>query len=377
MAEQHVETLAVHSGETLSTYENEPITPPIVLGTNFERHGDGEYKRGWSYTRAANPNRSAWESTLAALEGGRAAAAFSSGSAATTALFQALQPGDHVIATAGFYGTTKILKQLLGPWGLQTTLLETGDVDAVRAAFTAKTRILLVETPSNPMMRVSDIAALAEIAQARGARLVCDNTVATPVLQRCLELGADLALHSTTKYLGGHSDVAGGALVARQEDEYFARIREWQTAGGAIPSPFDCWLLQRGVKTLALRVRQQSASALKLAERLARHRNVEQCLYAGLPAHPGHAVAARQMRGGSGGLLSFLVRGGQKEALTVTAKCRLIRRATSLGGVETTIDHRASVEPPGFGTPENLLRLSVGIEHVDDLIADLEQALEG
>jgi cystathionine gamma-synthase len=376
MSKFHLETLTVHSGETPSTHENEPITPPIVLGTNFERHGDGEYKRGWSYTRAANPNRTAWESTLAALEGGRAAAAFSSGSAATAALFQALQPGDHVIATAGFYGTTKILKQLLAPWGLQATLLDTGDLEAVRAAFTPATKILLAETPSNPMMRISDIAALAELAHAKGARLVCDNTVATPVLQRCLDLGADLALHSTTKYLGGHSDVAGGALIAREEDEYFARIREWQTAGGAIPSPFDCWLLQRGAKTLALRVRQQSASALALAEFLARHKNVERCLYAGSPSHAGHRVAAQQMKGGYGGLLSFQVRGGQTEALAVTAKCRLIRRATSLGGVETTIDHRASVEPPGFGTPENLLRLSVGIEHVEDLLADLEQALE-
>ncbi|MBI2682273.1 MAG: aminotransferase class V-fold PLP-dependent enzyme [Acidobacteriales bacterium] len=372
----HLETLAVHSGEMPSIHENEPITTPIILGTNFERHADGEYKHGWSYTRAANPNRTSWEGALAALEGGKAAAAFSSGSAATMALFQALQPGDHVIATAGFYGTTKILKELLAPWGLNVTLLDTGKLDAVRAALTPQTKLVFVETPSNPLMRVSDIAALAEIAHKHGARMACDSTAATPVLQRSLALGADLALHSATKYLGGHSDVAGGALIADQDDEFFAKVRAWQTTGGAIQSPFDCWLLQRGAKTLALRVRQQAANAQTIAEFLAGHKNVQSCLYAGLKSHPGHDIAARQMQGGFGGLLSFLVHGGQKEALGVTAKCKLIRRATSLGGVETTIDHRGSVEPPGFGTPENLLRLSVGIEHVDDLIADLDQALQ-
>ena len=375
MAQEHVETLAVHSGDMPSTHENEPITPPIVLATNFERHLDGEYKHGWSYTRAANPNRASWESTLTALEGGAAAAAFSSGSAATLALFQALRPGDHVIATAGFYGTAKILKELLAPWGLKATLLDTGDLEAVRTALTPQTKLIFAETPSNPIMRVSDITALAEIAHKHGARMVCDSTAATPVLQRSLDLGADLALHSATKYLGGHSDVLGGALVSRAEDEFFHSIRTWQTAGGATPSPFDCWLLQRGAKTLALRVKQQSANAQAIAEFLARHKNVQSCLYVGLKSHPGHDVAARQMKGGFGGLLSFLVKGGQKEALGVTAKCKLIRRATSLGGVETTIDHRASVEPAGYGTPESLLRLSVGIEHADDLIADLDQAL--
>jgi cystathionine gamma-synthase len=370
------ETLAVHAGAEITPNENEPITHPIVMSTVFERGQDTAYKHDLSYTRADNPNRRWLEGALAQLEGGEVAAAFSSGSAATMAVFQALRPGDHVIATDGFYGTNKMLYEVLQPWGLDCSLLNTSDLEAVRKAVKKNTKLVWIETPSNPRMRVTDIAAVAEIAHKAGAKLIVDNTLGTPMLQRCFDLGADLIMHSATKYLGGHTDVLAGAIVSRKSDEYFARIHHLQAAAGAVPSPFDCWLLQRGMKTLSLRVPVQSANALKIATFLSSHPKVESVLYAGLPSHPGHEIAAKQMRGGFGGLLSFLVKGGRAEALRLTSYLTLIRRATSLGGTESSIDHRESVEPPGFGTPANLLRLSCGIEHVDDLIDDLKQGLE-
>jgi cystathionine gamma-synthase len=370
------ETLAVHAGAEITPNENEPITHPIVMSTVFERGQDAEYKHDLSYTRADNPNRRWLERALAQLEGGEAAAAFSSGSAATMAVFQALGPGDHVIATDGFYGTNKLLNDVLRPWGLESSLVNTGDLEAVRKAIKKNTKLVWVETPSNPRMRVTDIAAVAEIAHKAGAMLLVDNTVGTPMLQRCFDLGADLILHSGTKYLGGHTDVLAGAIVSRKKDDYFARIHHLQGAAGAVPSPFDCWLLHRGMKTLSLRVPVQSANALKIASVLSSHSKIESVLYPGLPSHPGHDISAKQMRGGFGGLLSFLVKGGRAEALRLTSYLELIHRATSLGGTETSIDHRESVEPPGYGTPANLLRLSCGIEHADDLIDDLRQALE-
>ena len=370
-----IETLAVHSGYAPATDENQSLVEPITLGTTFERAADGEFKRaGRSYTRDSNPNRDGWERTLAELEGGEAAAAFASGSAASLAVLQALTPGDHVIATTGYYGTTKILRTIMAQWGLQSSIFDTSDIAAVRAAVTPQTRLIWIETPSNPQLRVTDIAAVAAIAQKAGARLACDNTVGTPVLQRPFELGADLVMHSTTKYLGGHSDVLGGAIVSRKEDEFFAKIRHLQTIGGAVQSPWDSWLLHRGARTLPLRVRTQAANAQALAEFLSRHPKVERVLYPGLKSHPGHEIAAQQMSA-FGGLMAVLVKGGQPDCFALAAKLRLIRRATSLGGVETTIEHRASIEPPEQGTPPNLLRLSVGIEHVDDLINDFKQAL--
>lgn len=369
-----IETLAVRSGTERELDENDPIVAPIVLGTVFERGTDTKFKHGLVYSRAQNPNRTALESALARLEGGKAAAAFASGSAATLAVLQSLKPGDHVIATAGFYGTTKLLTETMAEWGLRSSMVDTTDVDAVRNSLTPQTRLVWAETPSNPMMKVSDIRALAEVTHAAGALLFCDNTLATPLLQCCFDLGADFVMHSTTKYLGGHSDVIGGAVVAREDDELFKRIRTTQTVGGAVPSPFDCWLLLRGMKTLALRVPRQAESALRIAEHFSKHPKVERVLYAGLKSHPGHEIAARQMSG-FGGLLSILVKGDRQKALDAMSRVKLIVRATSLGGVETSIDHRESVEPPGAGAPANLLRISVGIEHVDDLIEDLEQAL--
>jgi cystathionine gamma-synthase len=370
------ETLAVHAGAEITPNENEPITHPIVMSTVFERGQDADYKHGLSYTRASNPNRKWLERALMQLEGGKAAAAFSSGSAATMAVFQALRPGDHVIATDGFYGTNKLLQDVLQPWGLECSLVDTSDLDTVRTALKENTKLVWIETPSNPRLRVTDIAAAAVVAHTGGAKLIVDNTVATPVLQRCFDLGADLIMHSATKYLGGHTDVLSGAIVSREHDDFFRKIHQLQAAAGSVPSPFDCWLLQRGIKTLSLRVPVQSANALKVATFLSSHSKVESVLYPGLATYPGHEIAASQMRGGFGGLMSLLVKGGRAEALRLTSYLQLIHRATSLGGTESSIDHRESVEPPGYGTPANLLRLSCGIEHADDLIDDLKQALE-
>jgi cystathionine gamma-synthase len=369
------ETLAVHPTHHPKQQGARPVVDAISLSTIYERRADGDYPEGYSYTRASNPNRAELEHALAELEGGTAAAAFASGSAATNAVFQSLAPGDHVVCTDGFYGTKNLLRTVFANWGLTHALVNTSDLAAVKATMSRKTKLVWIETPTNPMMLVTDIRELCKIAREAGAISIVDNTIASPVLQRPLELGADMVMHSTTKYLGGHSDILGGAIIAREQSAVFERIRKLQSAAGAVPSPFECWLLMRGIKTLALRVRTQSANAQRIAEFLAQHSQVERVLYAGLASHPAHAVAASQMTGGFGGLLSFLVQGQDKEALAMTVHLKLITRATSLGGVETTIDHRYSVEPPGTTTPKNLLRLSVGIEHHEDLIADLDQAL--
>jgi len=369
-----IETLAVHAGA-----EPEPATgavsPSIHLSTIFERDADGGYSRGYSYQRKANPTRGSLETALAVMEGGVAAAAFSSGSAATTTIMQTLARGDHVILPGdAYYGTRVILNDCLTPWGLQATYVEIGDLDAVRAAVRPNTRMIWVETPSNPMLKVADIAALVDIAHAAGAICVCDNTLATPVLSRPLSDSADFVVHATTKYIGGHSDVLGGAVIAREEGPRFERLRHLQHALGAVPSPFDCWLALRGMRTLALRVRAQSSSAMELARFLGSHPMVSAVHYPGLESAPGHAIAARQMSG-FGGLLSFQVRGGETAAMSVAARCRLFTRATSFGGSESLIEHRASIEGPGTTTPADLLRVSVGLEHPADLIEDLNQAL--
>lgn len=371
-----LETLSVHPcGRDLDGAAR-AVVEPISLSTIFERHPNGDYPQGLSYSRPGNPNRNRLEQALANLEGGAEAAAFSSGSAATTAAFQALKPGDHVICSKGFYGTRRLLEDVFEPWGLKVTPMDTTDLAAVEAAMRPQTRLIWVETPTNPMMLVTDIEAISDLARKRHAISIFDNTLASPVLQRPLELGADLVMHSTTKYLGGHSDILGGAIVARERGSaFFERIRHLQAAAGAVPSPFECWLLLRGIRTLALRVKTQAQSAMRIAEFLSGHGKIESVLYAGLKSHPSHEVAARQMKDGFGGLMSFLVKGDDKDALGMTSHLKVITRATSLGAVESTIDHRYSVEPPGTPTPKNLLRLSVGIEHVDDLVADLEQAL--
>jgi cystathionine gamma-synthase len=371
-----IETLAAHAGLAVDPATG-AVTPAIHLSTTFEREPDGSYRAGHVYTRTSNPNRRALEAALATLEGGAAALAFASGSAATMSVLQALAPGDHVLAPDdAYYGTLRTARELLGPWGLELDVVDMTDLDAVRRALKPTTRVLWVETPSNPLVRIVDIAELAKLAHSVGARCVVDNTWATPVLQRPLELDADVVMHSTTKYLGGHSDLLGGALVFQARDEFFDRQFALQTLGGAVPSPFDCWLLLRGIRTLPWRMRAHCANAAGIARFLAGRAEVEEVHYPGLDDHAGHALAARQMSD-FGGMLSVQVRGGREEALALTQRLQLFTRATSLGGPETLIEHRASVEGPTTRAPENLLRISVGLENVDDLIDDLTQALKG
>jgi cystathionine gamma-synthase len=369
-----IETLAVHAGHEVDPATG-AVTPPIHLSTTFEREADGSYPRGYSYSRSANPNRGALEKCLAALEGGAAAAAFSSGSAATMTLLQALEPGDHVIApTDVYHGTARLLREVLAPWGLETSFVDMTDPRHVERAVRPKTRLIWVETPSNPLLKITDVARVSDIAHTAKALCACDNTWATPVLQRPFELGADLIVHASTKYLGGHGDVLGGGLITRVDDGFFQRIRKIQTTGGAVPSPFECWLVLRGVPTLPYRMRGHSETAMKVATFLSQHPAVEAVHYPGLKEHPGYEIASRQMQQ-PGGMLSFQVKGGRARAFDVAAKVKVFTRATSLGGPESLIEHRASVEGPETRTPDNLLRLSIGLEHADDLIEDLTQAL--
>jgi len=371
-----IETLLVHAGR-----EPDPATgavaPPIHLSTNFAREADGTLPHGFLYARSENPTRRALELALAPLEGGAVGFAFASGMAATTAVFQSLETGDHVIApNDAYYGTAKVLREVFGRWGLSCSFVDMSDPTAVARAVTSRTRLIWIETPSNPALAVTDIAAVCQVARAAGALAVCDNTWATPLLQRPLDLGADVAMHATTKYLAGHGDVTGGALVLREEGELAARLRVVQTVGGAVPSPFDCWLVHRGLRTLAWRMRGHCDNAERVAAFLQAHPAVEVVHYPGLPDDPGHRVAERQM-GRYGGMVSVQIRGGADPALGVVSRVRLFTRATSLGGPESLIEHRASVEGPGSRTPPGLLRMSVGLEHPDDLIEDLDRALKG
>jgi cystathionine gamma-synthase len=372
-----IETTAVHAGR-----EPDPATgalrEPIQLSTTFERGADGGYAHGYSYSRSGNPNRTTLEQAIAALERGSDAVAFASGSAATLAAFTLGVPGGRIVCSADCYhGTAKQLREILPQWGVRTEFVDTTDLDAVERALEPGASMLWVETPSNPLLRISDLAALAELAHRRGALLGCDNTFASPVLQQPFAHGADLVMHSSTKYLGGHSDVLGGIVIVREADPVLTRLREFQSAGGGVPSPFDCWLLLRSLATLPLRVRAQAAHAAAVARFLGSHPRVERVHYPGLESHPGHALAARQMHGGFGAVVSVQVPGGAADALAVVSRVRLFTRATSLGGVESLIEHRASIEGPLSQTPPNLIRISVGLEHPDDLIGDLDQALAG
>jgi cystathionine gamma-synthase len=367
-------TLAVHAGRHVDPASG-AVSSPIVLSTTFERAIDGSFPHGNIYARERTPNRTHLEAALAALDGGADAAAFASGSAATTAIFQALRPADHVVCPrAVYYGTKTILQQVFGPWGLGVSIVDTTDLAAVRAAMRPETRVLWVETPSNPTLAVSDLAALADLARGAGARLVVDNTWGTPVGQRVFEHGADLAMYSTTKYHGGHSDVLSGAVVTRQADEFWARIRFIQTTSGAVAAPFDAWLVHRGLASLPVRFAAQCDSAARVAAFLSTHPRIEATHYPGLTTHPGHAIASRQMVR-FGGMLSVQVRGTAADAMAVAGRLRLFTRATSLGGVESLIEHRRSIEGPESPTPDNLLRMSIGLEDPQDLIDDLAAAL--
>lgn len=362
------ETLAIHGGN-LVTDQFKPVIQPITLSTTFEHQKDSLI-----YTRANNPNRIALEALLAKLEMGESAAAFSSGNAAGMAVFQALPTGSHVIAPTDMYHGLK--KQLIELFHdkLEVSFIDLCNIEKLKKSLQPNTSLLWIETPSNPLLKISDIKALCKIARENDIISVCDNTFATPVFQNPLLLGADMVMHSSTKYLSGHSDILGGALITKKANSFWQKVLNVQKTGGAVPSPFDCYLLTRSVKTLAYRMKGHAEHAGVLATFLQQHENVIEVFYPGLKTHPGHEIANQQMTG-FGGVLSFLVKGTHENADKVISSLKYYKNATSLGGVESLIERRAAVEGPDSQTPENLIRVSVGLEHLDDLLEDMEQAL--
>ena len=353
------------------------IVLPVHLSSTYVRDEDNQYRSGRGYIRADNPSFDQAEALLTALEGGTGSLLFGSGMAAATAVFLALKPGDHVLAPRVMYWSLRNwLANTARGWGLDVEFLAMEDLGALRAAVRpGRTKLIWIETPANPLWTITDIAAAAEIAHSCGARLAVDSTAATPVLTRPLALGADIVMHSATKYLNGHSDLAAGTLTVGRDDEYWQRLKSVRTYHGAMLGSFEAWLLLRGMRTLFLRVQRACASAQVLAERFSKHPGISAVLYPGLPGFPGHEVAAKQMAGGFGGMMSIRVRDGEEAAIRAAARVRVWKRATSLGGVESLMEHRASVEGAGTPAPPDLLRLSVGVEAADDLYADLDQAL--
>jgi cystathionine gamma-synthase len=373
----HFDTISVHAGHLDD--EIGSVTSPIHLTTTFERDEAGNIGgRGYVYTRWDNPNRRGLETKLALLEGGAEAFAFPSGMAAAMVLIQAvLEPETHIIIPDDCYhGIAHLVKSMLPKWKISYTEVDMMDGAALEKAIQKNTRLIIIETPSNPMLKITDIALVSKIAKSRGILLGCDNTWTTPLIQRPLEIGADLVFHSSTKFFGGHSDVLGGCIIIKEKNELGARIRELQVVGGSVPSPFDCWLLNRSISTLSLRLERQIKNAGLIAGFLKKQPDVEYVYYPGLPDHPNHEIAKRQMNGQFGSMISILVKGGEKQALQFAGGMKLFKHATSLGGVESLIEHRRSAEGNAPKSPENLLRLSVGIEYIDDLIADLSSGFK-
>jgi cystathionine gamma-synthase len=368
------ETRAVHAGHRIDPSTGS-VAPPIHLSTTFARDEASVPLGGHTYIRESNPNQEQLEEALFPLEGGEAALVFASGMAAGIALLQSLPPSSHVLFPHDvYYGFREAAEQFLPNWGIRSDLVDMADLTALAAAIRPETRLIWLETPSNPLLGVVDLAGAVALARQAGVLTAVDNTFATPVLQRPIELGADVVLHSTTKYLGGHSDVQGGALIFAHADELWERVAHLRHVLGPVASPFNDWLVLRGIRTLACRMAVQTASALAVARALEALPGVSAVHYPGLPSHPGHEIARRQMSG-FGAILSFRAAGGREAALRAVGRTRLFTRATSLGGVESLIEHRATSEGPGSRTPQELVRLSIGLEHPEDLIADLEQAL--
>lgn len=367
------ETIAIHAGNRTDDTTG-AVIQPIILSTTFERLEDGSFREGYIYSRAANPNRTSLENVLAKLEGGVDAAAFSSGNAAGMAVFQSLKPGTHIIAPDDMYHGLRNQLKILFAGILEFDFIDIDNTKILKAHIKPNTGLIWIETPSNPLLKITDIKKIVAVAKQHNIKIACDNTFATPICQQPLALGADLVMHSATKYFGGHSDLMGGALITTENSDWWQKIREVQTYGGAIPSPIDCYYLVRSIKTLPYRMRGHIHNAQLLAEYLNKHPKIEQVLYPGLPSHPNHAVAKQQMTG-FGGVLSFCLKDGPDEANRVINKLQLFTKATSLGGVESLIEHRATMEGPDTKTPFNLLRISVGLEHIDDLIADITQAM--
>ena len=368
------ETYAVHNSAI--DPNSGAIVPPIVLSTTFqyETTGHEHDPEELIYTRYQNPNREALEDAMCKLEYGAVAHAISSGSAAMLTIFQALRPGDHVVSSDDMYFGIRVqLKEFFAPWGLETTFVDMSDLAAVRNAMRPQTKLLIFESPTNPMIRLADIKSISEIARQYGALVLVDNTVATPVAQNPLQLGADIVVNSLTKYIAGHHDVLGGVIVFNEDDEFAQRVMRLVRIGGSVLSPMNSWLTLRGMQSLSYRVRAHSEHAAEVACFLAEHSKIERLLYPHHPSHPQHELALRQMRVGSG-LMSIQVRGGRQAAIDVVNKLKLFTSATSFGGTHSLIEHRESIEEDS-NTPSNLLRVSIGLEHPADLIADLDQAL--
>ncbi|WP_218944272.1 trans-sulfuration enzyme family protein [Marinicella rhabdoformis] len=375
---KHFATMAIQSTEPKGD-ETGSVANSIYPTTTFKRELDGSYNSGYIYTRHDNPNRQLLEEALATLEGGETAFAFASGMAAISTMFQALKAGDHVILPDdAYYSVQAVAKDVFKRWELSHSIVDMTDYEAVQAAIRPETAMLWLESPSNPQLKISDITALSKLAKANGAITVVDNTWCTPVLQKPLNLGADVVMYSTTKYFGGHSDCLGGALVLGEpvSEELAPVLKNIQSLGGAVPAPFDCWLMTRGIKTLYLRLKQQSENATKLAKHLSTHEKVAMVHFPGLPTHPQYDLSMKQMPEGSGAMLSVQLGKSQAETMALIGKLNLFTAATSLGGVESLIEHRKSVEGDDSLTPDDLLRISVGIEHIDDLTADWDQALD-
>ncbi|MCZ0981057.1 cystathionine gamma-synthase [Streptomyces diastatochromogenes] len=376
---QSFETRAIHAGNTADPLTG-AVVPPIYQVSTYKQDGVGGLRGGYEYSRSANPTRTALEENLAALEGGRRGLAFASGLAAEDCLLRTLLvPGDHVVIPNDAYGGTfRLFAKVVQRWGVDFSVADTSDIESVRAAVNDRTKLIWVETPSNPLLGITDIEAVAGVARQAGVKLVVDNTFASPYLQQPLALGADVVVHSLTKYMGGHSDVVGGALVTADE-ALGEELAYHQNAMGAVAGPFDSWIVLRGIKTLAVRMDRHSENAEKIAEMLTQHPKVTQVLYPGLPEHPGHEIAAKQMRS-FGGMISFRVQGGEEAAVEVCNRAQLFTLGESLGGVESLIEHpgrmtHASVAGSALEVPADLVRISVGIENVEDLLADLRQAL--
>lgn len=368
------ETIAIHTGNRIDPHSG-AVVQPVTLSSTYQRGPDGIKPDGYIYSRMDNPNRRSLENVIARLEGAEDACAFASGNAAAGALFQALKPGSHIIAADDMYHGLRT--QLIEVFGniLDIDFADLTDLDAVAKLIRKETRLIWIESPSNPLLKICDIRKLVALMKPHGILVACDNTFSTPIFQQPLSLGCDIVMHSTTKYLGGHSDVLGGVLATSAKNELWEKIRKIQILAGAVPSPFDCYLTVRGIKTLPYRMRGHAENALQVALYLESHSHVEKVYYPGLESHDGYEIAKSQMSS-PGAMLSFLVKGGAAEALKIVNAVRIFTQATSLGGVESLIEHRASLEGPGSKTPLNLIRVSVGLENIEDLVHDLQQAFD-
>ncbi len=376
MKSTHIETVAIHGSMRAQKAENSPIVPGIELSTIYEHAKDGHREGDLKYSRLENPNRLELEAVLNDLEKGAEAAAFSSGIAAINAVFQTLSHGDHVlIPNDVYFGTRKLMWEFSERWGLEIDFVDMTNLEVVEAAAKKNTRMIWIETPSNPQMFITDVEAMVKWAADRKVVVAVDNTWPTPFNMNPIDFGVDLVIHSTTKYLGGHSDLIGGAVIAKESGPLMDRVRSVQVVQGGVPSPFDAWMLCRSIRSFPYRMRAHNENASQLATFMTRLPGIEEVFYPGLVSHPGHKIAKTQMRA-FGGMISFLVSDGEPAAKKMVASSRIIKAATSLGGIESIWEHRKSTEGPLSQTPDNLIRLSVGLEHIDDLKLDLQQALE-